>query len=328
MKQVEFVGTPKHLDSKPTKRETSLTTQGHYPMERRTFLGGLAALGTMNTLQDLHRFSESLPTEETRMPVLFTSHGNPMDIPQPREKKAFWQTLYGLGADLRTKHRIRAALVVSAHWCTKGTMVNVSSKQEQIYDYYGFPPEYYTVQYHAQGAPDVAHEIKQIVPSVNETTEWGLDHGAWPMLMHLFPDAAIPVFQLSLDYYAKPEYHYELGKQLKILRNKGVLIIGSGALIHNLRLAGQKLFKNDLTPYGWEAEYDAWIKKQIEERNIKDILNYEHSHKLGLKASPTPDHFVPVLYSLGLMDPKDELRFFYESAVSLPAFSERSFILS
>jgi len=262
------------------------------------------------------------------MPVLFTSHGNPMDIPLSKEQRPFWNALFELGKILQNKFELKAALVVSAHWCTRGTFVNVSPEQKQIYDYYGFPKENYEVQYYAKGSPEIAHEIKKIVPSVMETTDWGLDHGAWPMLMHLFPNANIPVFQMSIDYYAKPEYHYELGKQLKSLREKGVLIIGSGSLIHNLKLAGKKMSENDFTPYGWEAEYDAWIKKQIDERNFHNIINYESSHKLGKLAAPTPDHYVPVLYSLGLMEAKDKLEYFYDGAINLPAFSERSFIMS
>lgn len=222
---------------------------------------------------------------------------------------------------------MKAALIVSAHWCTKGTFVNISPEQEQIYDYYGFPKEYYDVKYKAKGAPSIAHEVKKIIPSVTETPEWGLDHGAWPMLMHLFPNANIPVFQMSINYNAKPEYHYDLGKQLKSLREKGVLIIGSGSLIHNLSLAGQKFRSGDMTPFGWEADYDHWLKKQLDSQNFANLIQYETSHKLGKLASPTPDHYVPVLYSLGLMDSKDELKHFYEGAVTIPAFSERSFIL-
>jgi 4,5-DOPA dioxygenase extradiol len=111
------------------------------------------------------------------------------------------------------------------------------------------------------------------------------------------------------------------------LRNKGVLIIGSGALIHNLPLAGQKMRYNDRTPYGWEVEYDAWIKQQVDDRNFANIINYSNSHKLGKLAAPTPDHFVPVLYSLGLMESSDEIKYFYEAEPTLPAFSERSFII-
>lgn len=282
----------------------------------------------MGTLSGFKNFTDKLPIQNKLMPVLFTSHGNPMDIPRSKEERPFWMKLSELGTELQNGFEVKAALIVSAHWCTKGTFVNISPEQKQIYDYYGFPKEYYEPQYHAKGSPDIAREVKKIVPSVTETTDWGLDHGAWPMLMHLFPKANIPVFQMSIDYYAKPEYHYELGKQLKSLREKGVLIIGSGSLIHNLELAGQKFRANDMTPYGWEADYDRWLKKQLDERNFANIINYETSHKLGILAAPTPDHFVPVLYSLGLMDSKDELKYFYEAPNSIPAFSERSFILS
>lgn len=297
-------------------------------MHRKEFLHFLLAVSAMGTLSSFKKFTDTLPVQSNKMPVLFTSHGNPMDIPLSNEQRPFWKTLFELGKDLQNRFEVKAALIVSAHWCTRGTFVNISPEQKQIYDYYGFPKEYYEVYYKAKGAPEIAREVKKVVPSVTETTDWGLDHGAWPMLMHLFPNANIPVFQLSIDYYAKPEYHYELGKQLKSLREKGVLIIGSGSLIHNLKLAGQKMMNNDMTPYGWEAEYDAWIKKQIDERNLANIINYENSHKLGKLAAPTPDHYVPVLYSLGLMDAKDELNYFYEAPTTLPAFSERSFILS
>lgn len=297
-------------------------------MERKEFLKTVLAFSAMGTLSSFKLFTDSLPTQSKKMPVLFTSHGNPMDIPLSKDERPFWNTLYGLGQELQNNYEVKAALIVSAHWCTKGTHVNISPEQTQIYDYYGFPEEYYKVQYHAKGAPEIAQEVKKIIPSVGETTDWGLDHGAWPMLMHLFPNANIPVFQMSIYYDAKPEYHYELGKQLKALREKGVLIIGSGSLIHNLRMAMQKMRSGDMTPYGWETEYDAWIKKQIDERNFANIINYETSHKLGKLAAPTPDHYVPILYSLGLMESKDEVNYFYEGAPSLPAFSERSFIIS
>lgn len=296
-------------------------------MERNEFIKSLLALTAMGTLAGFKNFTDALPIQSRKMPVLFTSHGNPMDIPVSRNERGFWQKLFELGQDLQKNYDVKAALVVSAHWCTKGTFVNISPDQKQIYDYYGFPEEYYKVYYKAKGSPDVAREVKQLVPSISETTSWGLDHGAWPMLMHLFPEANIPVFQLSIDYYAEPEYHYELGKQLKSLRNKGVLIIGSGALIHNLPLAGQKMRYNDRTPYGWEVEYDAWIKQQVDDRNFANIINYSNSHKLGKLAAPTPDHFVPVLYSLGLMESSDEIKYFYEAEPTLPAFSERSFII-
>ncbi len=296
-------------------------------MERKQFLQTLLAFSVMSSLSSFKTFTDTLPRQSKKMPVLFTSHGSPMDIPLTKEQRPFWNKLYQLGLQLQKEYEVKAALVVSAHWCTEGTFVNISPEQKQIYDYYGFPKEYYGVKYGAKGAPDIAREVKKIIPSVQETPEWGLDHGAWPMLMHLFPKANIPVFQLSINYHAKPEYHYELGKQLKSLREKGVLIIGSGSLIHNLGLAGKKFQSGDMTPFGWEAEYDGWLKKQLDERNVTSMIHYQTSHKLGRLAAPTPDHYVPVLYSLGLMDTKDELKHFYEGAVTIPAFSERSFIL-
>lgn len=299
-------------------------------MDRKDFIKtsilGLAAMGTLSSLR---AFTDQLPKQGKRMPVLFTSHGNPLDIPVSREERPFWNTLYELGIKLKKEYDVKAAIVVSAHWCTKGTFVNVSQNQKQIYDYYGFPDNYYDPKYHAKGAPEIAKEVTKIVPSVAETEDWGLDHGAWPMLMHLFPDADIPVFQMSIDYHAKPDYHYELGKQLKSLREKGVLIIGSGSMIHNLQLAGKRMIKGDMNPYGWEAEYDLWLKKQIDQRNFKNLIAYETSHKLGKLASPTPDHYVPVLYSLGMTDTKDNIEHFYGGGETmLPAFSERSFIIS
>lgn len=281
----------------------------------------------MSSLNSLKVFADSLTVQSKRMPVLFTSHGNPMDIPLTKEQRPFWNTLHELGKALQEKYEVKAAVVISAHWCTQGTFVNISTQQKQIYDYYGFPREYYNVYYNAKGSPEVAHEVKRIVPTVTETTDWGLDHGAWPMLIHLFPEGIVPVFQLSINYYAKPEYHYELGKQLKSLRDKGVLIIGSGSLIHNLPLAMQKMSTRNTTPYGWEKEYDVWIKNQIDRRNFSTIINYLGSHKLGKLAAPTPDHFVPVLYSLGTMDCKDEIEHFFDGTPTLPAFSERSFII-
>ena len=296
-------------------------------MDRKEFLQSIIATMAMGTLSSFKNFTDKLPVQNKKLPVLFTSHGSPMDIVAPKEERPFWNTLFELGKNLQKNYDVKAALVVSAHWCTKGTFVNISPEQTQIYDYYGFPKDYYDVKYQTIGAPAIAHEVKKLIPAVGETTDWGLDHGAWPMLMHLFPEANIPVFQMSIDYHASPSYHYELGKQLKFLREKGVLIIGSGALIHNLQLVRQKMQSGDMTPFGWEAEYDLWIKNQIDNRNIENIINYETSHKLGKLAAPTPDHFVPILYSLGLMDNKDEIEYFYEAAAKLPAFSDRSFII-
>lgn len=296
-------------------------------MERSHFVKSIFAMSALGTLSSFRSFTDLLAVQSKRMPVLFTSHGNPMDIPLSRDERPFWKALFDLGVELKTNYEVKAAVVISAHWCTKGTFINVNKEQKQIYDYYGFPPHYYDPKYTAFGYPELAKEIAATVKNIAPSTDWGLDHGAWPMLMHLFPEGDVPVFQMSLDYYAAPSYHFELAKELAKLREKGVLIIGSGSLIHNLQLAISKMRANDMTPYGWELEYDAWLKTQLETRNVNAFLNYENSHKLGKLAAPTPDHFVPVLYALGLMNKEDDLHFFYESLPSLPAFSERSFIL-
>ncbi|GAB4043157.1 dioxygenase family protein [Spirosoma jeollabukense] len=296
-------------------------------MERSKFMKALAAFTAASPLSQLKAYTDMLPVQNQKMPVLFTSHGSPMQIPKNDQEYPFWGNLSRLGLELQGQYEIKAALVVSAHWCTQGTFVNIAPEQAQIYDYHGFPAEYYLPKYAPKGAPAVGQEIARLVPAVEQTTEWGLDHGAWPMLMHLFPQADIPVFQLSLNYKASPGYHYELARQLKSLREKGVLIIGSGSLIHNLSLVRQKLARGDRTPYGWEVDYDGWLKEQLDTRAVTNIINYQSSHSLGKLASPTPDHFVPVLYSLGLMEPTDELRYFYEAPSSMPALSERSFIL-
>lgn len=299
----------------------------HLTMDRKDFVKSVLAISAMSSLNSLKAFTDPLPRQGARMPALFTSHGNPMDIPLSKDEKPFWNSLFELGRELEKSYEVKAAVVISAHWCTRGTFVNVSQEQQQIYDYYGFPEHYYDPKYHAQGDPWLAKEIHQIAPEIKETEEWGLDHGAWPMLMHLFPEANIPVFQISIDYYAPPRYHYELGQQLKSLREKGVLVIGSGSLVHNLPLIMKQMRSGNKGPLGWEAEYDAWTKEQVEKRNFENIINYETSHKLGKLAAPTPDHYVPVLYTLGLTDNKDDISFFYESEPTMPAFSEQSFIV-
>ncbi len=258
------------------------------------------------------------------MPVLFTSHGNPMDIPLPHYGNPFLSYLGDLGKEIRAKHEVKAIIVVSAHWCTQGSFVNISPWPETIYDYYGFPKNYYTLKYPAPGSPSLAREISSEISEINTTTDWGFDHGNWPMLRHLFPDADIPVIQLSLDYYQAAQYHFELGKKLKKYREKGVLIIGSGAVVHNIKLAAPKMFGGDSSLYGWDEEFDQWVREKLEVRDFKSLLEYGKT-SLGQLSAPTPDHYMPLIYSLALMDDKDSLRHTYESI--LPAFSDRSFII-
>lgn len=296
-------------------------------MERRNalFLLGLAPIAySMQKLANLDQMTAGFSSTE-RLPILFTSHGNPMDITLPTYGNPFLSYLGDLGKELRKKYEIKAIMVVSAHWCTRGTFVNVSPFPETIFDYYGFPPEYYAekLKYHAPGSPDYAKLVADENPEIIATTDWGFDHGNWPMLKNLFPEADLPVFQLSIDYYAEPSYHLELAKKLKKYREKGILIIGSGAIVHNLQYATKRMFAGDTTIYGWDKEFDDYIKKQVDDRNVQAIVDYK-KHKLGLMAAPTPDHYVPLIYSMGMIDDKDDIRHTYEGM--LPAFSDRSFI--
>lgn len=293
-------------------------------MQRKDFLKILAltplATQTMK-LQALSTITSSFAASD-KMPVLFTSHGNPMDIPLGLNANPFLTSLAQVGEKVRKENEIKAILVISAHWCTTGTLVNVSAAPETIYDYYGFPPEYYTQKYPAPGSPETAKEVSKLIPKVQPTTEWGLDHGAWPMLKHMFPKADVPVFEMSIDYYQSVQYHFDLAKQLKPLREKGVLIIGSGAVVHNLQEAGKRFFKGNMTPYGWDIEFDIWIKQQLDKRDIQSIVHYE-KQKLGMMAAPTPDHYVPLIYSLAMMDENENIEHTFEEM--LPAFSNRSF---
>jgi len=295
-------------------------------MKRSKFIK-IAGMGVGAGIFGLSGLSKALDQTKPsgqKLPVLFTSHGNPMDIPVPHYGNPFNTYLGDLGKKIRKKYSVKAILVISAHWCTRGSFVQISPSPKTIYDYYGFPDNYYTIKYPAPGHPEIAKRMAADVNEIKATTEWGFDHGNWPMLMHLFPNAEAPVFQLSIDYYKPAQYHLDLAIQLKKYREQGVLIIGSGALVHNLKLAMAKMQTGDTKIYGWEAEYDDWIKKRIDDRNVADIVNYE-KYKLGKLAAPTPDHFVPVIYSMALADDKDGIRHTFSDM--LPGFSNRSFII-
>jgi len=284
---------------------------------------GILGSGTFKLSRLAKALEQTKPTGKN-LPVLFTSHGNPMDIPVPHYGNPFNTYLGDLGKEIRKNYSINAILVISAHWCTKGSFVNISPAPKTIYDYYGFPDNYYTIKYPASGHPLLAKQIADGIKEIQTTTEWGFDHGNWPMLMHLFPNADVPVFQLSIDYYKSAQYHYDLAFQLKKYRKQGVLIIGSGALIHNLNLAMVKMQTGDTEIYGWEAEFDDWIRERIDERDVKALIDYK-KNKLGEMAAPTPDHYVPVLYAMALADDNDSIRHTFSDV--LPGFSNRSFII-
>jgi 4,5-DOPA dioxygenase extradiol len=255
-----------------------------------------------------------------RQPLVFIGHGDPMNA--LRDNK-FTQSLTALGTDLKAQNLPKAVLCVSAHWLTKGTFVNTSEKPKTIYDFGGFPQALFDVQYPANGSPEFAKQASELVAGSEQTTDWGLDHGAWTVLKHVFPEAHIPVFQMSIDYYKPMSYHFELAKQLSALRDKGVLIVGSGNVVHNLQLSFEKMLEGDATPYDWAIEFDDWVKTKIFDCNWAELANYE-SQKAGKMAVPTPDHYAPLMYTMGLAGNLEPIQTIYES-VEYGGISMRTF---
>lgn len=292
-------------------------------MKRSTFIksiGLLPLIPTSMQLEQLRSIADSFaPTE--RMPVLFIGHGNPMNA---LLDNAFTQELVRTGVTIRKKYKPNVILVVSAHWLTKGTFVCANPKPETIHDFGGFPDELFAVQYPAVGSPEYAVKTAELSSEIHITNEWGLDHGAWSILRHLVPAADIPVFQVSIDYHRPMHYHFDLAKQLQALRHKGVLIIGSGNIVHNLRLSMENMRSGSNKPYGWAIEFDDWAKKRLDDRDFQALVNFE---KMGTSAKlsvPTVDHYVPMLYSVGLATAKEEIHQFYEE-IDLGGISMRCF---
>lgn len=255
----------------------------------------------LNDLKNLEELSQS----SDLMPLIFVGHGNPMNAIQDNAITQGWEAI---GKEVA---KPRAILCISAHWETRGTFVTMMDSPKTIHDFGGFPQELFDVQYPASGAPEIAKEAQSIVMKTNviEDYDWGLDHGTWSILVKMYPKADIPVLELSIDYTKPPEYHYELAKELALLRRKGVLILGSGNIVHNLRYA--KLGGNQ-TPYDWALEFDEKAKSLIDAGDHHSLINY---HKLGEAAKlsvPTPEHFLPLLYVLGLQEEHECTEFFNE----------------
>lgn len=270
-------------------------------------------------LQDLHKTTSSFKSTNP-FPAWFIGHGNPMNVLMDND---FTKALHTMGKSLTDKPN--AILVISAHWLTrKGTYVAMTEKPETIYDFYGFPQAMYDIKYPSPGSPEYANEVKKIITSteVQEDHEWGLDHGAWTVLKHAFPEATIPVFQMSIDYSKPAAYHFALAKELQALRSKGVLIIGSGNIVHNLRAAD--FHNTSANPYPWAHEFDEISKTKILSRDFTGLVNYETLGQAALMSVPTPDHYFPMIYSLGLVRDNDEVKFTYEeiqnASVSMRCF--------
>jgi 4,5-DOPA dioxygenase extradiol len=253
------------------------------------------------------------------MPALFVGHGNPMNAIEDNSYSRAWAEI---GASLP---KPQAILCVSAHWMTKGrSLAHVGQKPKTIHDFGGFPRELYQQQYPAPGAPEAAEATIALVRSthVEPDEQWGLDHGAWSVLIRMFPQADIPVFQLSLDLGRGPEAHLDLARELKPLRERGVLIVGSGNLVHNLMALNP-----GAPPYDWGLAFDETMKARIGARDALGAARALDASRAAKLSHPTAEHFLPVLYPLGVVDERDELKFFSES-FDLGSISMRSFLLS
>lgn len=261
-------------------------------------------------LQDLNSITQHLPQTD-KMPALFLGHGSPMNAIEENE---FVDGLRNLGTEIA---RPSAVLCISAHWETRGTFVTAMDQPPTIHDFGGFPRELFQVQYPAPGSPELAG---QVVEGVKKTEvwpdeKWGLDHGCWSVIKHLYPKADVPIVQLSLDYYQGPEYHYELAKELAFLRRKGVLIVGSGNLVHNLRMLAWDKIEEAGFGFDWAIEANETIKELIKKRDHKSLFAYQSLGTALKLAIPTPEHYLPMLYAVALQGMDEEVSFFNDKPV-------------
>lgn len=266
----------------------------------------------MSTLSAFNNFTANLPRQETMMPVLFIGHGSPMNGIQDNEFSARWRKM---AQSIPTP---KAVLVVSAHWLTRGTRITAMDFPQTIHDFGGFPQELFQVRYPAPGSPKIAKETIDLVKSIKieEDHDWGLDHGTWTVVRHMYPEADIPVLQLSIDQSKSARYHFELAKELSELRKKGVLIIGSGNMVHNLGMIAWDKMEEPGFGYDWALEMNERFKKHISEGDFNPLINFETMGPEAKLAIPTPEHYIPLLYSLSLRKENEPVTFFNDKAVA------------
>ena len=284
-------------------------------MKRTNFIKSLLAISMMSPLETL---ANNLSENGTIMPVLFIGHGNPMNAIEDNEFSAYWKKL---GKEIPQP---TAILCISAHWLTKGTYITAMNNPRTIHDFGGLPQELFDVQYPVPGNPQLARDTKSIITSteIQLDQEWGLDHGAWSVIKPMYPEANVPVLQMSIDYNKSGQYHYDLAQELLSLRKKGVLIIGSGNMIHNLGMVGapegepvtMENFKKEFG-YDWALEMNETFKTHIINKNHQALINYEKMGKSAKMAIPTPDHYYPLLYTLGLQKDNEAIQIFNDKCI-------------
>jgi len=265
-------------------------------MERKTFLKliGLSSIGlSMTSLADLNRLSNGF-THTPKMPVLFVGHGSPMNAIEEN------QFVQGFRTAAKSIPKPNAILCISAHWLTNGTKLTAMSMPPTIHDFGGFPQALFDVQYPAPGSPELAKEAQALLAPTHVDLDdaWGLDHGTWSILKHFYPEADIPVIQLSIDYGKPMQYHFDLAKQLQTLREKGVLIIGSGNMVHNLGRVDFSRINEVGYGYDWAIEARSVLNKELLNGNFQAMIDYHKGPKSLQLAIPTPDHYIPLLYTL------------------------------
>lgn len=283
-------------------------------MKRKTFLKILGIspfLYNMKNLNELYSTAQQLPNTE-RMPVLFLGHGSPMNAIVENEFVKGFRTI---AQTLPTPHAI---ICVSAHWFTNGTMVTAMEMPPTIHDFGGFLEALFEVQYPAKGDPGLAKITKELLlpTQVGLDEKWGLDHGAWSVIKHLYPNANIPVIQLSIDYTKPAQYHFELAQKLNALRNKGILIIGSGNIVHNLGMIDYDNFEKDNYGYDWAIEVRATTNKHILDGNFQTLIDYDKLGKAFRLAIPTPEHYLPLIYTLGLKQKNENITLFNDKLLA------------
>ena len=266
----------------------------------------------MTTLSAFKSFTSGLNEQEQVMPVLFIGHGSPMNGIEDTEFSRRWTQM---AKEIPTP---KAVLVISAHWFTRGTKITAMDFPKTIHDFGGFPKELFETQYPAPGNPVVAKETAGLLHSahVELDHDWGLDHGTWTVVRHMYPDANIPVLQLSIDYTKAPQYHYDLAKELYALRKKGVLIIGSGNMVHNLRMIAFDKINEPEYGYDWAKNINEKFKSLIKDDDHRPLINYSTLGKEAQMAIPTPEHYLPLMYTLGLKGRKDGVSFFNDKAMA------------
>jgi len=283
-------------------------------MNRKSFLQTLALFSTFGNMMKLNALNKMAASFENSilMPVLFLGHGSPMNAIEENEFVAGFRAI---GKEI---HKPNAILCISAHWETKGTFVTAMENPRTIHDFGGFPKALFDVQYPAKGSPELAKETKQLIHKVELGLDdkWGLDHGAWSVIKHLYPKADVPVVQLSIDYTKDAQYHYELGKELAVLRRKGVLIIGSGNMVHNLGMIAWDKMNVDDYGFDWALEARAKMKQFIMSHHHKEMIQYQKQGSAFQLAVPTPEHYMPLIYTLAMQGDNETIRIFNDKSVA------------